>query len=61
MPGHDHASHQHTTKVLRFSLAATFVYIVVAVVVGIRARSLALISAPGRTGLIPRSASASPP
>ncbi len=47
MPVHDHAAHQHTTKVLRFSLAATAAYIVLAVVVGIRARSLALISEGG--------------
>ena len=42
-----HGSHQHTTRVLRVSLAATFAYIVLAVVVGIRARSLALISEGG--------------
>jgi cobalt-zinc-cadmium efflux system protein len=44
---HPHGSHQHTTRVLRVSLAATFAYIVLAVVVGIRARSLALISEGG--------------
>ncbi len=44
---HPHGSHQHTTRVLKVSLAATFAYIVLAVVVGIRARSLALISEGG--------------
>ena len=44
---HPHGSHQHTAKVLRFSLAATLAYIVLAVVVGIRAPSLALISEGG--------------
>ncbi|MGH8458415.1 MAG: cation diffusion facilitator family transporter [Nevskiales bacterium] len=44
---HPRGSHQYTARVLRVSLAATFLYIVLAVVVGIRARSLALISEGG--------------
>src|SRR3954471_5694269 len=43
---HSHAS-RHTKSVLRFSLVATLVYIVLLVVAGVRAHSLALLSEAG--------------
>jgi cobalt-zinc-cadmium efflux system protein len=43
---HSHGAH-HTKTVLRFSLIATLVYIVILVVMGLRAHSLALISEAG--------------
>ncbi|HSL72123.1 MAG TPA: cation diffusion facilitator family transporter, partial [Longimicrobiales bacterium] len=43
---HMHA-HQRTSRVLRLSLLATAIYIVLLVVVGLRARSLALLSEAG--------------
>src|SRR3954466_2715593 len=43
---HSHASH-HTKSVLRFSLVATLVYIVLLLVAGVRAHSLALLSEAG--------------
>src|SRR4051812_8583799 len=43
---HSHASH-HTKSVLRFSLVATLVYIVLLLVAGVRAHSLALFSEAG--------------
>ncbi len=48
--GHDHGGHTHaaaTGKILLFSLIATLAYIVLTLVVGIRANSLALISEAG--------------
>lgn len=45
--GHDHGlhdRHQHTGQVLRISLGVTFLYIIVLVVAGLRAHSLALLS-----------------
>ena len=43
---HSHGAH-HTKSVLRFSLIATLVYIVILVVAGVRAHSLALLSEAG--------------
>src|SRR6266404_7881342 len=40
-------SHGHTRSVLRFSLFATLLYIVILVVAGVRAHSLALLSEAG--------------
>src|SRR6266481_8893954 len=40
-------SHRHTRSVLRFSLVATLLYIVVLVIAGLRAHSLALLSEAG--------------
>ena len=44
--GHDHAGHNHqrTGRVLKASLVVTFIYVVVLVVAGLRANSLALLS-----------------
>lgn len=44
--GHEHAGHdhQHTGRVLRISLVVTFAYVVVLLVAGVRAHSLALLS-----------------
>lgn len=47
--GHDHG-HGHTGTVLLVSLLATFAYIVVLLVAGIRAHSLALLSEAGHNG-----------
>src|SRR3954466_1659898 len=47
---HRHAQHSHrsgVSAVLRFSLLATFLYIILLVVAGIRAHSLALLSEAG--------------
>src|SRR5437588_6289350 len=46
MPAHSH-SHATTMRVLRFALAATLVYIVLLVLAGVRAHSLALLSEAG--------------
>src|SRR5437899_9150246 len=43
---HSHGAH-NTTSVLRFSLFATLLYIIVLVIAGIRAHSLALLSEAG--------------
>src|SRR5579863_7329549 len=43
---HSHGAH-HTKAVLRFSLIATLLYIVLLVVAGVRAHSLALLSEAG--------------
>jgi cobalt-zinc-cadmium efflux system protein len=48
--GHTHSSHAHgpnSAKVLRYSVAATAVYVLLTVVAGIRAHSLALLSEAG--------------
>ena len=45
--GHSHSHSERTGKVLRISLAATALYIVLLVVAGIRAHSLALLSEAG--------------
>jgi cobalt-zinc-cadmium efflux system protein len=44
---HSHGAGERTSKVLRISLVVTFVYIVLLVVAGIRAHSLALLSEAG--------------
>src|SRR5712692_9502304 len=46
---HDHShSHGHSSaKVLRYSLVATFIYVLVTLVAGLRAHSLALLSEAG--------------
>ena len=49
MQGHEH-SHSHATmsaNALRYSLAATFLYVIVTLVAGLRAHSLALLSESG--------------
>src|SRR5256714_12409519 len=45
--GHGHAHSQRTGRVLRISLVATMLYIVLLVVAGVRAHSLALLSEAG--------------
>lgn len=45
--GHSHAHAHHPARVLKFSLALTFAYIVVLVIAGVRAHSLALVSEAG--------------
>jgi cobalt-zinc-cadmium efflux system protein len=47
MHTHSHGAGERTSKVLRISLVVTFVYIVLLVVAGIRAHSLALLSEAG--------------
>jgi cobalt-zinc-cadmium efflux system protein len=47
MHAHSHAGNERTSKVLRISLFVTLVYIVLLVVAGIRAHSLALLSEAG--------------
>jgi cobalt-zinc-cadmium efflux system protein len=47
MHTHSHGGGERTSKVLRISLAVTFAYIVLLVVAGIRAHSLALLSEAG--------------
>src|SRR3954454_18751050 len=47
MHAHAHAHERHTSQVLKLSLAATAAYIVLLVVAGIRAHSLALLSEAG--------------
>ena len=48
MPGHPHShSHQVSARALRYSLAATFLYVLVTLVAGLRAHSLALLSESG--------------
>lgn len=46
-PVHVHASGPSTLRVLKLSIVATFIYIVVTVIAGIQARSLALLSEAG--------------
>ncbi|HSM85551.1 MAG TPA: cation diffusion facilitator family transporter, partial [Candidatus Limnocylindrales bacterium] len=46
MHGHAH-SHPLSAKALRYSLAATFIYVLVTLVAGLRAHSLALLSEAG--------------
>src|SRR5215467_4642086 len=46
--GHSHAHHHHgSARALRYSLVATFVYVLVTLVAGLRAHSLALLSEAG--------------
>jgi Co/Zn/Cd efflux system component len=50
MDMHDHESHTHaplSARALRYSLLATFVYVLVTLVAGLRAHSLALLSEAG--------------
>ncbi len=47
MHTHSHGGNERTSKVLRISLVVTFAYIVILVVAGIRAHSLALLSEAG--------------
>lgn len=47
MQGHQHHSHAPSARALRYSLAATFVYVLVTLVAGLRAHSLALLSESG--------------
>lgn len=44
---HSHVGNERTTRVLRFSLSVTAVYIVLLVIAGVRAHSLALLSEAG--------------
>lgn len=46
--GHSHAHHHHgSARALRYSLVATFIYVLVTLVAGLRAHSLALLSEAG--------------
>src|SRR5579872_5137755 len=47
MSDHGHSHGVRSAKVLRYSVAATFVYVVLTLVAGIRAHSLALLSESG--------------
>ena len=47
MHSHAHAHGERSARVLRYSLAATFLYVVLTVVAGVRAHSLALLSEAG--------------
>jgi cobalt-zinc-cadmium efflux system protein len=47
MAGHQHAHAQVSSRALRYSLAATFLYVLVTLVAGLRAHSLALLSESG--------------
>jgi cobalt-zinc-cadmium efflux system protein len=47
MHGHPHSHAAMSSKALRYSLAATFVYVLVTLVAGLRAHSLALLSESG--------------
>src|SRR5262245_36481849 len=47
MPGHQHSHGQVSARALRYSLVATFIYVLVTLVSGLRAHSLALLSESG--------------
>src|SRR5258708_40215906 len=47
MQGHEHSHAPMSAKALRYSLAATFLYVIVTLVAGLRAHSLALLSESG--------------
>ncbi|PYP84686.1 MAG: cation transporter [Candidatus Angelobacter sp. Gp1-AA117] len=47
MHAHNHSHGEHSARVLRLSLVATFLYVVLTVVAGLRAHSLALLSEAG--------------
>src|SRR5260370_32228501 len=47
MQGHEHSHVPMSAKALRYSLAATFLYVIVTLVAGLRAHSLALLSESG--------------